>query len=98
MANENAQSIKVLDQLMSTLTIAKSEDETNAATTNIASFINGPIEEADAPTKCVFSNYLVYGYLRHGTKSAMRVALLLRLGVTQIARFLFVVEMWRSRS
>jgi elongation factor 3 len=50
-ASENAQSIKVLDELMSKLSVSKSQYETNAATRNLATFINGPIEEADAPTK-----------------------------------------------
>jgi elongation factor 3 len=48
---ENAKSIQVLDELLSKLTLAKSADETNAAAGNIASFINGNIEEHDAPTK-----------------------------------------------
>lgn len=50
-AKENKQSIKVLDELLSKLTVSKSPDETNAAAGNIATFINGPIEEHDAPTK-----------------------------------------------
>ena len=50
-SKENAQSIKVLDDLLAQLSISKSKDEVNAATHNIASFINGPIEEQDAPTK-----------------------------------------------
>ncbi|KAI9807429.1 MAG: translational elongation factor EF-1 alpha [Piccolia ochrophora] len=53
--SENAKSVKVLDELISKLTISKSQDETNAAAGNIASFINGPIEEHDAPTKTVES-------------------------------------------
>lgn len=52
-ASENAKSVKVLDELLSKLTISKTQDETNAAASNIASFINGPIEEHDAPTKYV---------------------------------------------
>lgn len=48
---ENAQSIKVLDDLMAKLSVSKSQDEVNAVTNNIATFINGPIEEQDAPTK-----------------------------------------------
>jgi elongation factor 3 len=48
---ENAKSIKVLDELMAKLTVSKSQDETNAAARNLATFINGPIEEAEAPTK-----------------------------------------------
>jgi elongation factor 3 len=48
---ENLKSIKVLDELLNKLTISKSADETSAAAGNIATFINGPIEEHDAPTK-----------------------------------------------
>ncbi len=55
LAKENAQSIKVLDELMAKLTVSKSQDETNAATASLASFINGPIEEAAAPTKYVLT-------------------------------------------
>ena len=50
-ASENAMSVKVLDELLSKLNISKTQDETNAAAINIATFINGPIEEHDAPTK-----------------------------------------------
>ena len=50
-ASENAKSVKVLDELLNKLSISKTQDETNAATFNIATFINGPIEEHDAPTK-----------------------------------------------
>ena len=53
-ASENAKSIKVLDELMAKLSVSKSQDETNTAARNIATFINGDIEEADAPTKYVF--------------------------------------------
>ncbi|KAI9860087.1 MAG: translational elongation factor EF-1 alpha [Vezdaea acicularis] len=52
-AKENKQSVKVLDELLSKLSISKSQDETNAATGSIATFINGPIEEHDAPTKTI---------------------------------------------
>lgn len=48
---ENANAIKVLDELLSKLTVSKTQSETNAAAGNIASFINGDIEERDAPTK-----------------------------------------------
>jgi elongation factor 3 len=50
---ENARSIKVLDELMAKLSVSTSQDEVNAATHNIAAFINGEIEEQDAPTKTV---------------------------------------------
>ena len=49
--NENQKSVKVLDELLKQLTISKTADETSAAAGNIATFINGDIEEHDAPTK-----------------------------------------------
>ena len=49
--SENAQSVQVLDELLGKLSISKTASETSAAAGNIASFINGPIEEHDAPTK-----------------------------------------------
>jgi len=48
---ENKQSIKVLEQLLSKLTVSKEQDEINASSQEIAIFINGDIEEEDAPTK-----------------------------------------------
>ncbi|KAF4552079.1 Elongation factor 3-like protein [Elsinoe fawcettii] len=48
---ENAQSVKVLEQLLSKLTVSKAQDEVNAAAQEIALFINGDIEEQDAPVK-----------------------------------------------
>lgn len=50
-SKENAASIKVLDDLLAKLNISKSQDETNAATSSLATFINGSIEESAAPTK-----------------------------------------------
>lgn len=49
--SENQKSVKVLDDLLNQLTISKTAAETSAATSNIATFINGDIEEHDAPTK-----------------------------------------------
>ena len=49
--SENKQSIKVLDSLLSKLSISKSQDEINGTSQEIATFINGDIEEEDAPTK-----------------------------------------------
>ena len=49
--SENKKSIKVLDELLQKVNISKSADETSEAALNIATFINGDIEEADAPTK-----------------------------------------------
>jgi elongation factor 3 len=51
MANENKNSVKILDELMAKLNISKAQEDINAATLNLATFINGPIEEHDAPTK-----------------------------------------------
>lgn len=48
---ENQKSVKVLDDLLNQLTISKTADQTSAAAGNIATFINGDIEEHDAPTK-----------------------------------------------
>ena len=52
-ASENAQSLKVLDELMQKLTISKEADEIKAASIALASFINGRIEDVDTPTKYV---------------------------------------------
>jgi elongation factor 3 len=49
--SENSKSVKVLEELLGKLTISKAQDEINAAALDIATFINGDIEEADAPTK-----------------------------------------------
>ncbi|KAK8119583.1 elongation factor 3 [Apiospora kogelbergensis] len=52
-AKENTQSLKVLDDLMSKLTISKDAAATKEATNALASFINGRIEDQDAPEKTV---------------------------------------------
>ncbi|KAL2761055.1 hypothetical protein ACRALDRAFT_2117701 [Sodiomyces alcalophilus JCM 7366] len=52
---ENAQSIKVLDQLMQKLTVSKDAAETKEASAALASFINGRIEDQDVPTKTIES-------------------------------------------
>ena len=49
--SENSKSEKVLEELFSKLSVSKAQDEINAAAHDIATFINGDIEEADAPTK-----------------------------------------------
>ncbi|KAF1850739.1 ARM repeat-containing protein [Cucurbitaria berberidis CBS 394.84] len=51
--SENSKALKALEELMSKLTVSKAQDEINAAASSIATFINGDIEEADAPTKAV---------------------------------------------
>ena len=50
-ASANAQSLKVLDELMQKLTISKEADAIKEASANLASFINGRIEDVDTPTK-----------------------------------------------
>lgn len=50
-AAENQKSVKVLDELLQKLTISKTKDEATYAAENLATFINGPIEEHDVPTK-----------------------------------------------
>lgn len=50
-AAENQKSIKVLDELLQKLTISKTKDEAIYAAENLATFINGPIEEHEVPTK-----------------------------------------------
>lgn len=49
--SENQKSVQVLDELLNKLSISKSAAETSAAAGSIATFINGDIEEHDAPTK-----------------------------------------------
>lgn len=52
MAKENANSIQVLDELMKQLTLAgKDAAAMKSASTNLASFINGDIENEDCPMK-----------------------------------------------
>lgn len=51
--SENTKSVKVLEDLLSKLTVSKSQDQINAASLDIATFINGDIEEQDAPTKAI---------------------------------------------
>ncbi|EME85946.1 ABC transporter, ABC-F family, GCN-EF3 type [Pseudocercospora fijiensis CIRAD86] len=52
---ENAQSTKVLDELLSKLSLSKTADEAKSTSHDIATFINGEIQEHTAPTKAVDS-------------------------------------------
>jgi elongation factor 3 len=52
-SKENKNSVKVLDELLAKLNISKAQEDVNAATHNLAIFINGDIESKDAPTKTV---------------------------------------------
>lgn len=49
--SENQQSLKVLEELLAKLNVSKAQDEINGVSQEIAIFINGDIEEEDAPTK-----------------------------------------------
>jgi elongation factor 3 len=51
--SENSKALKTLEELMGKLTVSKEAGDINAAASSIATFINGDIEEADAPTKYV---------------------------------------------
>ncbi|KAI9710651.1 MAG: translational elongation factor EF-1 alpha [Chrysothrix sp. TS-e1954] len=51
--SENAKSVKVIEELLSKLSVSKSQDEINASSNDLATFINGDIEEEMAPTNAV---------------------------------------------
>lgn len=48
---ENRTSVKVLEELLAKLSVSKDASEITATSQDLAVFINGDIEEADAPTK-----------------------------------------------
>lgn len=50
-AKETSQSVTVLEELIKSLSISKSQDEANTAANNIATLLNGPIEEHSVPAK-----------------------------------------------
>jgi elongation factor 3 len=50
-AAENAQSVKVLDELMQKLTISKEAAAVKESSAALASFINGRIQDLDTPTR-----------------------------------------------
>lgn len=52
-AKETKQSLATLEQLLQKLSISKAQDEANAAASNIATLLNGPIEEHAVPLKAV---------------------------------------------
>ncbi|RVX75853.1 Elongation factor 3 [Exophiala mesophila] len=52
-AKETKQSLATLDQLLQKLSVSKAQDEANAASINVATLLNGPIEEHDVPQKAV---------------------------------------------
>lgn len=51
MPSENAQSIKVLDELFQKLTVSKEAADIKESSNQLASFINGRIEDQDVPSK-----------------------------------------------
>lgn len=51
MPTENAQSVKVLDELFQKLTVSKDASDVKQASSEIASFINGRIEDQEVPTQ-----------------------------------------------
>jgi elongation factor 3 len=52
---ENKKSVKVIEQLISKLSVSNAQDEINSTALDLATFINGDIEEHDAPTQYVTS-------------------------------------------
>lgn len=51
MPSENAQSAKVLDQLMQQLSISKDAAAIKDASSSLATFMNGRIEDQEVPSK-----------------------------------------------
>lgn len=51
MPSENTQSTKVLEELFQKLTVSKEAAEIKESSNELASFINGRIEDQDVPTK-----------------------------------------------
>jgi elongation factor 3 len=49
--SENKGSIKVIEELLQKLSISKEQADINSTALDLATFVNGDIEEADAPTK-----------------------------------------------
>ena len=49
--SETQKSEKVLEELFSKLSVSKAQPEINEASLELATFINGDIEDGDAPTR-----------------------------------------------
>jgi elongation factor 3 len=60
-SSENKKAIKDLEELMGQLSLAKDQPSINDAAHNLATFINGNIEEKDAPTQYVIECFLEFG-------------------------------------
>jgi elongation factor 3 len=52
-SKETKVSVATLEQLLQKLSVSKAQDEANAAAINVATLLNGPIEEHDVPLKAV---------------------------------------------
>ena len=52
-SKETKQTLSTLEELLKALSISKTADEVNAAASNVASLLNGPIEEQAVPKKAV---------------------------------------------
>lgn len=52
-SKETKQTLQTLEELLNALSISKSADEANAAALNLATLLNGPIEEQAVPQKAV---------------------------------------------
>ena len=48
---ENSKSVKAVEELLSKLSISKGQDEIAQASLDLATLVNGDIEDADAPTQ-----------------------------------------------
>lgn len=48
---ENSKSVKAVEELLSKLSISKAQDEISQVSLDLASLVNGDIEDADAPTQ-----------------------------------------------
>ncbi|KAF4125419.1 elongation factor 3 [Geosmithia morbida] len=53
MPSENTQSVKVLDELFQKLTVSKDAADIKQSSANLASFVNGPIEDQAVPTTLI---------------------------------------------
>jgi elongation factor 3 len=49
--SENKGSIKVIEELLQKLSVSKEQADINSTSIDLATFVNGDIEEADAPTR-----------------------------------------------
>lgn len=49
--SQNKGSIKVIEELLQKLSVSKEQADINSTSIDLATFVNGDIEEADAPTQ-----------------------------------------------